>query len=262
MPNTLGVVMNARRQRSRKELESLLDEQLRFLKSSARSFDDGFEGEAKRLALTVRVLLHDTDRQRSLLGLLDAIPEAFLDTACADEPGNTMAHHGLVSLEVTPHGARYAPMLDDSPVANHLQFEEWWRAPVFRDPEGGVLDRRGLILVAADQDGGAHVDPSLDETYAHLSSDNAMGWVWETPGHVQPMPGPEMMAIRQIAHEVLRSIDPEYCCARARNDQSMTIGAVRRFDKRPDRIIDTRGVGRNDDCPCGSGIKFKRCHGR
>jgi uncharacterized protein len=22
------------------------------------------------------------------------------------------------------------------------------------------------------------------------------------------------------------------------------------------------GVGRNDLCPCGSGLKFKRCHGR
>ena len=21
------------------------------------------------------------------------------------------------------------------------------------------------------------------------------------------------------------------------------------------------GVGRNDPCPCGSGLKFKRCHG-
>ncbi len=23
-----------------------------------------------------------------------------------------------------------------------------------------------------------------------------------------------------------------------------------------------RGVGRNDVCPCGSGVKFKSCHGR
>jgi uncharacterized protein len=22
------------------------------------------------------------------------------------------------------------------------------------------------------------------------------------------------------------------------------------------------GVGRNEPCPCGSGLKFKRCHGR
>lgn len=26
--------------------------------------------------------------------------------------------------------------------------------------------------------------------------------------------------------------------------------------------IATKGVGRNDPCPCGSGEKFKRCHGR
>lgn len=25
--------------------------------------------------------------------------------------------------------------------------------------------------------------------------------------------------------------------------------------------VDLGGVGRNDPCPCGSGLKFKRCHG-
>lgn len=26
-------------------------------------------------------------------------------------------------------------------------------------------------------------------------------------------------------------------------------------------VLDLNGVGRNDPCPCGSGDKFKRCHG-
>jgi preprotein translocase subunit SecA len=26
--------------------------------------------------------------------------------------------------------------------------------------------------------------------------------------------------------------------------------------------LDTEGVGRNDPCPCGSGEKFKKCHGK
>src|SRR5690606_20742912 len=26
--------------------------------------------------------------------------------------------------------------------------------------------------------------------------------------------------------------------------------------------VDKKKVGRNDDCPCGSGLKFKKCHGK
>lgn len=29
----------------------------------------------------------------------------------------------------------------------------------------------------------------------------------------------------------------------------------------PEPTIPLSGVGRNDPCPCGSGLKFKRCHG-
>jgi hypothetical protein len=35
-----------------------------------------------------------------------------------------------------------------------------------------------------------------------------------------------------------------------------------RLEERVARIIATNKIGRNDTCPCGSGIKFKRCHGK
>ena len=48
------------------ELINHLKEQILFLKASASAFDEGFDGEAKRLAVTVRVLLHDTNNSISL----------------------------------------------------------------------------------------------------------------------------------------------------------------------------------------------------
>lgn len=41
---------------------------------------------------------------------------------------------------------------------------------------------------------------------------------------------------------------------------------VPRADRRPtqavrDSITDPK-IGRNDPCPCGSGVKYKKCHGR
>lgn len=168
--------MSGRRKRTHQELEQLLREQLQFLRSSADAFDGGFEGEAKRLALTIRVLLHDTKRSKSLLGQLAQVPDAFVDTALPDEPGNIGAYHGLVGVQIGAGPGGYVAMLDDTLVRRSLSFDEWWSAPVFRDGKGDVLSRRDLVLVAANQDGGAHVDPSLDETYARLTKDNSMGW--------------------------------------------------------------------------------------
>jgi len=42
------------------ELLDYLREQITFLRNSIDSYDKGFEGEAKRLATTIRVLVHDT----------------------------------------------------------------------------------------------------------------------------------------------------------------------------------------------------------
>ena len=41
--------------------------------------------------------------------------------------------------------------------------------------------------------------------------------------------------------------------------------AIIRDDENPQKRIDSQefaNVGRNDPCPCGSGKKFKHCHGR
>ena len=51
-----------------------LDEQFRHAKEamelSWRSFDAGYEGEAKRLSAVIRLLVHDTSQSKSLLGQL------------------------------------------------------------------------------------------------------------------------------------------------------------------------------------------------
>lgn len=74
----------AKRQRGLHELEELFAEQIQFLEASAMAFDQGFEGEAKRLAVTVRVLLHDTDRSHALLGQINKKPALFAITGQTD----------------------------------------------------------------------------------------------------------------------------------------------------------------------------------
>ena len=53
--------------KTKDDLRNHLIEQIALLKASSNSFNNGFEGEAKRLAIVVRTLVHDTDNSTSLL---------------------------------------------------------------------------------------------------------------------------------------------------------------------------------------------------
>jgi hypothetical protein len=58
-------------QQSNSDLMGHLVEQFGFLIRSAQVYDNGIEDEAKRLASTLRILLHDTPKQKSLLASLN-----------------------------------------------------------------------------------------------------------------------------------------------------------------------------------------------
>ena len=191
------------------EFEKHLSEHIYFMKASARSFDHGFESEAKRLAVSLRVLLHDTPKSVSLLAQLGKKNIPFLDTSSRFNPNNFLTFHGLISLQGSASGVGYIPYLDDPPHAftQEIDFEKWWNAVVIADKKGNKLSRRDLVLAVANQDGGAHVDPGLNEVYANLSRHNSLGWYYENPSGQQAPNGAELASIRQIAYEVLRSLE-------------------------------------------------------
>jgi len=192
------------------EIQAHFSEQLAFLELSSSSFDTGFEGEAKRLAVTLRVLFHDSQRSKSLVGMLGNVGKQFFDTALPANSGSFLTHGGMVWIAMGSPKTRYVAMLDDVPVSKWVSFTEWWTPPVFVDSKRRKLSRRQLILIAANQDGGAHVDPALNEVYADLSKQNSLGWIAKDGQEARPMEGPEKAAIRQIAHEALKSLEPGY----------------------------------------------------
>jgi hypothetical protein len=251
----------AKRPRSTEELEELLHEQLAFLESSAAAFDAGKHEEAKRLAVSLRVLLHDTKNSHSLLGQLGKKNVTFLDTALEFDPKNIVPHSGLVSVATGRHAAR----LDDVPQMKKVEFDAWWNAPVFSDSYGQTLSRKDLVLTAANQDGGAHVDPELDEVYAKLARDNAMGRYVGKNGVLQPLEGPERAAIRQIAHEILKTFkagyekQPQHEAGMVLH--GMSVSVIPGPPPTPCQPVRAAKIGRNEPCFCGSGKKYKRCHG-
>jgi hypothetical protein len=236
---------------SRAELEQHLAEQLAYLRTSAGLYDGGQSHEAKRLALAVRILVHDTSHSRSLLGLLGLKGIAFCDTSADYDPRNLLAHHGLVALRISDRGARYEALLDGSPrgPGRVVSLNQWWNKVVVVDSDKNRLTRRELVLAVANQDGGAHVDPELKSVYAKLSRYNSLGWAFTGPEGTVPLDNPVPASIRQIAHELIKTLEA----------RKPLTGAPA---QEPVLNSPHPSPSRNRPCPCGSGKKYKHCHGK
>jgi hypothetical protein len=257
-------------------------EQLGFLRKSARDYDEGDEPEAKRLAVAIRNLVHDSGHVTSVLthlGLKERMP--FRDTAPAyPPPGVVEISAGLCYFHLTmgtPGDVEFRPALDTSPEDRAHPaacFSDWWLRPVLADTRGNAFSRHDLVLGVANQDGGAHIDATLEPAYRALSRDNSLGVGQE---HGEPntaalsftfegltqVPNPDaqppsnsiaLASVRQVAHELLSSLEAGVIDDGDRLRLRDEICPIP-FDEAPT-------VGRNDPCPCGSGRKLKACFGR
>lgn len=196
------------------ELKQHLQEQIDFLQSSVEAYDQGKEIEAKRMATIIRTLVHDTVKSKSLLGQLDMKKGKFLST-CHMYEDSSVAQRGLISTFLggnTPD--KYYAMLDDAGTSKEIDFEDWWNELIFTAKgENGELvsfSRKDIILVVANQDGGTHVDPEIDLIYAKLSRHNLLGNLWEDGAKWEPYKNPERASIRQISHEMLKTLISGY----------------------------------------------------
>jgi len=172
----MGKKERARIKRAPEELRDQLREQYGFLQRSAAAYDSGFEGEAMRLATTLRVLLYDGGSSRSLLRQLQVKDRLrFQDTALYPSP-YLVQKAGLVIIQITTGvEARHVTPLDmltPSRIHRPLPFKPWWTLKVIEGSQGRTYSRGDLVLTMANQDGGAHVDPDLDADYAALRHDS------------------------------------------------------------------------------------------
>ena len=115
---------------------------------------------------------------------------------------------GMGTVQINSNGTHsYFPSLSDGPLAFFIPVSKWWDQVVF---VGGSarLSRRKIVLSAANQDGGAHVDELLDPDYKALISDGFAGSVLRSDGQKaieSPLFGAHYVALRQMAHEILNS---------------------------------------------------------
>ncbi|MBB3342218.1 hypothetical protein [Luteimonas sp. RC10] len=196
--------------RPKGDLERELREQVDLLEHACKSFDSGMEAIGKHIALSLRVLLHHQRQSQALLEQLGLRGGYFYDSAGPLNPRNLLPECNLVLMRLAPSGAEYLPLVaaGEPPFPPKLvPFADWWNEPVLKDGKGRILSRRELVANVADTDGGAHVDPELDEAYMELSRSNSLGWIFQVDDATNPPKGrPELACMRQIAHEVLLTL--------------------------------------------------------
>lgn len=193
-----------------KDYREHLKEQIYFLQSSAKSYDLGNEIEAKRMAVTLRVLLYDTSdsKSSSLLGQMQLKKKMrFVSTAQKYDPKNLLTQQCLLSMTVSQGGIHYNPLFENG---NRylVSCRDWGYEVVLCDIHRKLYDRKDLIQLLANQDGGAHVDSKINGKLSGLKSPDLTGWQAQTSSGeiIAAVNDPVYASMRQMTFEVLQSL--------------------------------------------------------
>lgn len=245
------------------DLEEHLKEQIEFLNTSCDLYDKGMFSEAKRIAAIIRVLFHDTRHSKSLLGQLGRKSDSFYSTNLPLTSESLSTYSGLTMIGMKGKDTIYYPKLDEMSFSvNWLPFKSWWEEIVFRDKFENEISRSSLIKTSTNQDGGAHVDEALNEVYYNLSKNNSLETSIFDGEQSIPIPNPEKAAIRQIGHEVLKTLIIDYEKKQTAKVDIWLSGSETVMGNKPSPLPKNKKIGRNEKCPCGSGKKYKHCHGK
>jgi hypothetical protein len=175
--------------------------QIDFLRHSCDAYDQGRINEVVRLATTLRTLLHDTKKSHSLLAQLDMKHRMhFVSTGFLSEKENG----GFIGAPLVPVGGpiplRHVALLHEAQIEARQTFRAWWKATVIGTMQGN-FSRERLVLLLANQEGGAHVDPSTEDEYSILT-EHGLRLIFSVGDAAFTSPGnPVPPTLRQIAFE-------------------------------------------------------------
>ncbi|MHB1095632.1 MAG: hypothetical protein ACYC3F_05625 [Gemmatimonadaceae bacterium] len=256
--------MASKRKLSTEELSEHYRQQWGHLRSSCALYDSGDETESRRIAATLRVLLHESRNSHALLGQLGMLDVLFFDTAQDPVTGNLLPTFGLVLIEMIGPRVRFVAPPEGSPPRSTwlIPFEHWWKKEVISIPEQFRFSRRDLVLLMADQDGGAHVDPEIDEHYYRLTRENALGYVAEVNGTVAPVKDVAAASVRQIAQEVLVSLVTPRRVIPADLPESPPMFITSMVKDATTGETRQEQVQVHPVCMCKSGLPYRDCHAR
>lgn len=258
---------------TKKMLEDTLVHSWESLQEFCRKFDAGEKGYARNMSGTLRMLLKDKgDNFKSLLGQMGLKDTLFIDSAAKMPSGGFGKFSGLFCAPVGGKNPTFIPYLDE-PIPGSLRkiaFDEWWNQVVLIDDSTRAFTRQELVGFMADNVGGIHVDPEIDEAYSRISGDNPLNMhSGDSENLMSPITEAATAAMRQITHEVLRTFIPDYPTQKMVMQEGVgaVVGAFHISRGVPDSISTIPKAGVNEPCPCGAlredgkFKKYKKCHG-
>lgn len=201
---------------SQTRFERKWEEQVRFVDASCRSYDAGTESEALRIAVSLRVLFHDTATSTSLVSHLGIKDHNLLSSKISMNPLGEYTSFVRIEMNfASPTPVRAVPVLGDS--FDRVPLDTWWRTQPVYSFDQRQYYRRDLVLAAANQDGGAHVDAKLNAFYVDLASGvHSLGvdgknlkYKGTAPFDQSKIQYPQNLhqaMIRQFGHEFLASV--------------------------------------------------------
>jgi SEC-C motif len=262
-----------------------LREHVDFVVRAVDAHDVGFTSEITRVAVALRALFHSPTPYLSWLARAEGLHGGFLSTALPRDTAGVGRYGSLVITANFDGRAIYFCALDSAWFGRWVSFADWWNEPVFIDDMRKELSRRDVVLTVAAKDGGSNLDrnltvafarlsafnkddgsmdPSLALAYAHLAAIEAAGTTQNATSadeSAERVTNQERAALRQIAHEALRTLIPTYRkFQKITNDERLN-AALAKGIERPASLPFPPAIRRNDACPCGSGKKLKYCHG-
>lgn len=249
--------------RTQEEIQELYQDAIDALVSSCDRFDRGDTREYRQIAAITRNLCRDTKMSTSLLGQVGLKERKFITSSPDIYPGNKLSECHLVEIIIRPKVpdklAAWQAILDSAPM-EFVTFDVWWSMPIVVQPNGDNFSRNHLIGYVADQDGGVHVDPAIDSAFQQMRKE-AFNYTdgRSTTEHV------DRHAVRQIAHELLKSLRPSLRRSHQLKGNYTIIRAPVFKDVGIPETVPLNGyhlTHPDAPCPCGSGISFKTCHRR
>jgi len=204
--------------RTQQDLKERFNIQLGLLKLACINYDNNAEIAGFNIATSIRVFVHDTRNSTSALTHINRKNIDYLNT-CNINSRPTGTFTGLIynSFRNIHDGqggsALFQPLFTSdfhSRVKEWIDFEKWWNAVVFQNPDGAMLTRKTLVLTAANQEGGAHIDDEIDELYDKFRHSYSTGIVIQgrLSGAIRGFDNvPVLPAVRQIGYELSKSLE-------------------------------------------------------
>ena len=192
-----------------KDLKDRLKELVGFMKKSADSYDAGLQGEARRLAAVIQIIIRDDEGSESLLSAMGVKDKLFFYDESPDyNPKVGLPMSGLAIVTICKTSHRYIPRLGGgSAIKKKSPFDIWWNKTGYIDESKNInLSRQAIVTGVANSPVGS-ANHELAGAFEALTGKKTADQTEVVAESDSDMIAIMLASVRQIAHELLISLE-------------------------------------------------------